>query len=130
MDVMTADELETELRRAFARSAQDISLPPQARQRLLQRDYQPRTGHRRLAVSAAAAVATATAVVIGLAVVPLARTGPAGLPSAAALGRAMLGALPSRSGDVVYEKQVGMHRGIVVVESRLWIWPTQPAPGR
>lgn len=127
---MMTSELENELRSVFARSAESIIVPQQARQRLLQRDYHPRTGHRRLVVSGAAAIATATAALTGLAVVPLAGTGPGGLPSAAAVGRAMLGALPSVSGDIVYEKQIGMHRGTVVIESRLWVWPAQPAAGQ
>jgi hypothetical protein len=43
------DELEDELRSAFARAASRIEVPEQARQRLLQRNYHPRTAGRRLA---------------------------------------------------------------------------------
>ena len=46
---MITDELEDELRSAFARAAARIEVPEQARQRLLQRDYHPGTAGRRLA---------------------------------------------------------------------------------
>ena len=63
---MITDELENELRRAFTRSAADISIPEQARQRLLQRDYHPRTGNRRLAAGLAAAAIAAAAITVPL----------------------------------------------------------------
>jgi len=58
---MIDDELETELRRIFARAGADISVPQQARQRLLQRRYHPRMVNRRLAAGVAAAAAAAVA---------------------------------------------------------------------
>ncbi|HEV2370610.1 MAG TPA: hypothetical protein VGS19_00455 [Streptosporangiaceae bacterium] len=135
---MITDELENELRSVFARSAESIIVPQQARQRLLQRDYHPRTGNRRLAASVAAA-ATATAVT-GLVVVSLIVTSPSGplpvqqpeLPSAASVGKAMLTAFHqvSIAGDIVYVRQAAMPRGRVLMESQNWIWPLQPAPGQ
>jgi hypothetical protein len=62
---MPTEELENELRRAFARAAADIPEPEQARQRLLQRNYRPGRGHRQLAAGIAVATAAA-AVVLGL----------------------------------------------------------------
>ncbi|HUB42765.1 MAG TPA: hypothetical protein VMA72_28260 [Streptosporangiaceae bacterium] len=62
---MPTEELENELRRAFARAAADIQDPQQARQRLLQRNYRPGRGHRRLAAGTTAAT-VAAAVVLGL----------------------------------------------------------------
>jgi hypothetical protein len=62
---MPTEELEHELRRAFARAGADIQHPEQARQRLLQRNYRPGLGHRPLA-GAIAAATTAAAVVLGL----------------------------------------------------------------
>lgn len=57
---MITDELEHELRGAFARAGARIEVPEQARQRLLQRDYHPRTAGRRLAarITAVAGVGT------------------------------------------------------------------------
>ena len=49
----------------FARAAADIQDPAQARQRLLQRDYRPGSGHRRLAAGITA-TAAAAGVVLGL----------------------------------------------------------------
>jgi hypothetical protein len=59
---MPTQELENELRRAFARAAAGIQDPEQARQRLLQRDYRPGRGHRQLAAGITAATAAAAAV--------------------------------------------------------------------
>jgi len=64
---MITDELEHELRTAFARTAESITLPQQARQRLLQRNYHPATGNRRLAAGLAAAVIAAAAITVPLA---------------------------------------------------------------
>jgi hypothetical protein len=61
---MPTQELENELRRAFARAA-DIPEPEQARQRLLQHNYRPGRGHRQLAAGITTATAAA-AVVLGL----------------------------------------------------------------
>jgi hypothetical protein len=62
---MPTDELEHELRRAFASAAAGYQHPEQAQQRLLQRNYRPSRGHRRLTAGIAAAAA-AGSVVIGL----------------------------------------------------------------
>ena len=60
---MITNELESELRRTFARAAADFDNAEQARQRLLQRDYHPRRRNRRLAAGrAAAAIAAGIAV--------------------------------------------------------------------
>jgi hypothetical protein len=75
---MITDELENELRSAFTRSAADISIPEQARQRLLQRDYHPRTGNRRLAAGLAAAAIAAAAITIPLTAGGGSRPAPAG----------------------------------------------------
>jgi hypothetical protein len=63
---MITDELENKLRRTFARADAEIAVPDQARQRLLQRDYHPGRGNRRLAASITAAAATALALGLGL----------------------------------------------------------------
>lgn len=62
---MPTEELENALRSALARAAADIQDPAQARQRLLQRDYRPGRGHRKLGAGITAATAAA-AVVLGL----------------------------------------------------------------
>ena len=62
---MPTDELERELRRAFASAAAGYEYPEQARQRLLQRNYRLGSGHRRLTVGITAAAA-AGSVVLGL----------------------------------------------------------------
>ncbi len=67
---MITDELEHELRSAFTRAAARIEVPEQARQRLLRRDYHPRTAGRRLAVRLTA-VASAGAVGAALLVTTL-----------------------------------------------------------
>jgi len=64
---MITDELERELRSALAASAQSAPLPPQARQRLLQRDYHPRRVNRGLAAIVAAGAITAAGVTVPLA---------------------------------------------------------------
>jgi hypothetical protein len=62
---MLTDELEDELRRTLARTAADFESLDQARQRLLQRDYHPRRGNRRLAAGITAGAA-GVAVVLSL----------------------------------------------------------------
>jgi hypothetical protein len=62
---MPTENLEDALRIALARAAADIQHPEQARERLLQRDYRPGRGHRRLGAGITAAAAAA-AVVLGL----------------------------------------------------------------
>ena len=54
---MPTEELENELRRAFARAAVDIHDPEQAGQRLLRRNYRPGHGRRRLTAGITAATA-------------------------------------------------------------------------
>jgi hypothetical protein len=60
---MITDELENELRGVFARAGADISIPPQVRQRLLQREYHPARFGRWLGASLAAAAVTVAACV-------------------------------------------------------------------
>jgi hypothetical protein len=62
---MPTEELEHELRRAFAKAAAGYQHPELARQRLLQRNYRPGSGSRRLAAGLTAGAA-AGAVVLGL----------------------------------------------------------------
>ncbi len=62
---MPTEELENELRSVLARVAADMRAPEQAGQRLLQRNYRPGRGHRRLAAGVTAAAAGG-AVVLGL----------------------------------------------------------------
>jgi hypothetical protein len=62
---MPTEELEHELRRAFARAAAGYQHPELARQRILQRNYRPGSGGRRIATGLTA-VAAAGAVVLGL----------------------------------------------------------------
>lgn len=61
---MITDELENELRRTFALADAQITVPGQARQRLLQRDYHPRRGNRRLAAGITAAAAAAALILV------------------------------------------------------------------
>jgi hypothetical protein len=64
---MPTDELEHELRRAIASAAAEYQHPEQARQRLLQRNYRPGSGRRRLTAGiTAAAVAGSVALGLGL----------------------------------------------------------------
>jgi len=65
---MPTDELERELRRIFARRAAEYQDAAHARQRLLQRNCQPGSRHRRRLAAGITAVAAAGAVVLGLAV--------------------------------------------------------------
>jgi hypothetical protein len=74
---MPTDELEHELRRAFASAAAGYQNPEQARQRLLQHNYRPGSGHRRLTVSITAAAA-AGSVVLGLGLSGALGSSPAG----------------------------------------------------
>jgi|HubBroStandDraft_5_1064220.scaffolds.fasta_scaffold16494_2 hypothetical protein len=77
---MPTDELEHELRRAFASAAAGYQHPDQARQRLLQHNYRPGRGHRRLTAGITVAAA-AGSVLLGLGLSgslgssPAARTG-------------------------------------------------------
>ena len=104
---MPTDELESQLRSTLARAAADFENPGQARRRLLQRDYHPRGGHRRLAVG----VTAGAALVVGLAaVIAVAGHGPAtkATPSAApALRTRLLAAIDTASGDILYTHAPG-----------------------
>jgi hypothetical protein len=62
---MITDELEIELRKTFARAGAESAIPDQARERLLQHDYRPGRGNRRLSASITTAAAAA-ALVLGL----------------------------------------------------------------
>lgn len=62
---MPTEELERELRRAFASAAAGYPHPEQAKQRLLQRNYRPGSGHRRL-IGSIAAVASAGSMALAL----------------------------------------------------------------
>ena len=86
---MPTEELENELRRAFASTAAGYPHPQQAQQRLLQRNYRPGRGHRQLiagiTVTAAAgsvALALSLAGVIG-ATTPSRGTGTTGTAASA-----------------------------------------------
>lgn len=61
---MITSERENELRRTFALADAQITVPGQARQRLLDRDYHPRRRNRRLAAGITAAAAAAALVLI------------------------------------------------------------------
>lgn len=63
---MPTDELEHELRSTLARAAACFENADQASQRLLQRDYRPRTRSRRLVGTVTAAAAAGTALVLSL----------------------------------------------------------------
>jgi hypothetical protein len=71
---MPTDELENALRSVLARAAADIQDPEQSRQRLLQRNYRPRRGHRKLG----AGITAAAAVVLGLGLTGVFGSAPAG----------------------------------------------------
>jgi hypothetical protein len=62
---MITDELENELRRTFARADAEITVPDQARQRLLRPDYHPGRRNRWLAAGITAAAASLV-LVLGL----------------------------------------------------------------
>ena len=59
-------------------------------------------------------------------------TGPAtpGLPSATALGKAMLTASTAATGDILYTTQTGINRGVAMSIYRDWLWPATPVPGQ
>jgi hypothetical protein len=56
--------------------------------------------------------------------------GPAGLPTAGSLGRAMLTAFNAARDDIEYSTEVGITKGVTVDVYRDWSWPAQPAPGQ
>jgi hypothetical protein len=63
---MPTDELEHELRNAFARAATGLEQPEQARERLLRHRYRPARGHLRPTAGVAAVAVGATALGLGL----------------------------------------------------------------
>jgi hypothetical protein len=63
---MITDEPATRVREAFTQAAADIEVPAQARQRLLSRDYRPRTVNRKLTAVLAAAAAVAITVPLAI----------------------------------------------------------------
>jgi len=86
---------------------------------------------RRHRIQRAASLAAAcAAVVTGLAVVPLAGTGPSGLPPAAAVGRAMRTAFHAVGRDIVYTRLTSRYHGVVQAEWQDWAWPAQPVTGQ
>ena len=115
-----------------------------------------RARRRRIQLAASMAAATCAAVVTGLVIVPLTApsgggaapvtTSPpvvsalpsfgrppgsrAGLPPAASVGKAMLTAFNAATGDIAYERQLGILHGVVEDEYQLWTWPAQPVPGQ
>jgi hypothetical protein len=62
---MITGELENELRKTFARAGAESAIPDQARERLLQHDYRPGRGNRRL-IAGITTAAAAAALVLGL----------------------------------------------------------------
>jgi hypothetical protein len=57
--------------------------------------------------------------------------GAAGLPSAAALGRAMLTASTAATGDILYTTLTGgVDRGVITTIDQEWMWPANPVPGQ
>ena len=121
---MPTDELESQLRSTLARAAADFENPGQARQRLLQRDYHPRRGNRRLA----AGITTGAALVVGLVAViaavghgPGNRTTPLG---ASAVRTRLLAAIDTASGDILYA------HGGPAPGGGTWQSPAYPRPGQ
>ena len=108
---MPTDELESQLRSALARAAADFENLDQARQRLLQRNYHPRRGNRRLA----AGITASAALVVGLAaVIAAVAHGPATKASpiaAPALRARLLAAIDNASGDILYTLAPGQPLG-------------------
>jgi hypothetical protein len=68
----------------------------------------------------------------GRATIGPASTGPAasGLPSATALGQAMLTASSAATGDILYTTETGFNRGVIVDIYRGWLWPASPVAGQ
>jgi hypothetical protein len=121
---MPTDELERQLRRTLARAAADFENPGQARQRLLQRDYHPRGGNRRLA----AGVTAGAALIVGLVAV-LTAVGHRPATTATSLGvpavrTRLLAAIDTSSGDILYAHGGPAPRG------GTWQSPAYPQPGQ
>ena len=118
------EELESQLRSTLARAAADFEHPDQARQRLLQRDYHPRRGNRRLAAGITTGAALAVGLVAAIATVghgPAAKTVPLAAP---ALRTRLLAAIGTASGDILYT-QGGPAPG-----GGTWQSPAYPQPGQ
>jgi hypothetical protein len=96
------EELEHELRRAFAEAAAGYQHAELARQRLLQRNYRPGSGPRRLAAGLTA-VAAAGAVVLGLGL-------SGALSSAPARGTGAIGSAPARGTGADHARGTGTIR--------------------
>jgi hypothetical protein len=121
---MPTDDLESQLRSTLARAAADFENPDQSRQRLLQREYHPRRGNRRLA----AGITTGAALVVGLAAVigavahgPATKTTPQVAP---ALRTRLLAAFDTASGDILYA------HGGTAPGGGTWQSPAYPHPGQ
>jgi len=55
----------------------------------------------------------------------------AGLPSVAALGKAMLTASAAATGDILYTTLTGgVDRGVITTIDQEWMWPANPVPGQ
>jgi hypothetical protein len=54
----------------------------------------------------------------------------AGLPSAAAMGQAMVTAFSAASDDILYSTEAGTNHGVLVDVYRTWSWPAQPVTGQ
>jgi hypothetical protein len=121
---MPTDELESQLRSTLARAAADFENPGQARLRLLQRDYHPRRGNRRLA----AGITTGAALVVGLvAVIAAVAHGPATKTTSLAvpaLRTRLLAAIDTASGDILYA------HGGPAPGGGTWQSPAYPQPGQ
>jgi hypothetical protein len=78
----------------------------------------------------AAAAGLAIVLLLGTASPGTGRAGQQGLPSAASVGRAMLTAFDSANGDILYETQTGLYRGVTVDQSKSFAWPLAPVPGQ
>jgi hypothetical protein len=113
------------------------------------RRWRPRAAHRwwrrpRLILSLAAAATTAGVVITvlqasgpprpgsrpGQAALPGSAHSEAGLPTAAAMGRAMLTAFNTVRDDIEYSTETGISKGATVDVYRDWSWPAQPVPGQ
>jgi hypothetical protein len=121
---MPTDELESQLRSTLARAAADFENPDQARQRLLQRDYHPRQGNRRLAAGVTAGAALVVGLVAVIAAIghgPATKVTPLGAP---ALRTRLLAAIDTASGDILYT------RGGPAPGGGTWQSPAYPQPGQ
>ena len=121
---MLTDELESQLRSTLARGRCRFRDPDQARQRLLQRDYRPRRGNRRLAagITTGAVLVAGLAAVIGRWPTTCHQATPLAAP---ALRTRLLAAFDTASGDILYAHggpapggRTGSHRPIPTLARR------------